>query len=131
MTETYRSSEYKIQVRGDDGKPGAATVRGEIIGPFGVADNIASEGNDDEGYYRVTHLHSGLKIAALCSKNREACISACKELAELVPDWKSHKPLRLAEKNGLTLEELRKTVNRVSRKHNCDGNRVPKSWTPD
>lgn len=123
--------EYKIKVRGDDGEPDAATVTGTIVGPFGVAENPSGYGSDDEGYYRVTHIHSGLKITPLCSTNREASLSACAELAEQVPDWTSHKPARIAEKNGLDIEGLRKIVNRISRKHKCDGNKVPKGWTPD
>lgn len=111
--------EYKVQTRGDDGKPGAATVKGSIVGPFGVADDQSGEANEDAGCYRVTHLHSGLKIAQLSSPYRDRCIAAAMELAERAPFWASHKPERIAKENGLEGGRLRELVDDIARKHGC------------
>lgn len=111
--------EYKVQIRNDDGKPGAATVKGSIVGPFGIADNQAGEGHEDEGCYRVTHLHSGLKVAQLASPYRDRCIAAAAELAERAPFWASHKPSRIESENGLEGGRLRFLVDEIARKHGC------------
>lgn len=126
------SEAYKIQTREDDGKTSSSTVIGSIIGPFGVADDpVHSDAYDDFGFYRVTHLHSGLKVRELCSKDRSRSIAACIELAEKLPFWASHKSSRIALENGLELEGLRAAVLEVSRKHGCDGETIPKGLSPN
>lgn len=105
---------YKIQVKGSRG-PEAQTVTGTIVGPFGVAENIAN------GVYRVTHLHSGLKIRELGSSVRETALEAAADLAKRVPWWRSHKADRIAAENGLSVSELKKEVARVMYLHCCDG----------
>lgn len=101
---------YKIRCR-----DGAREEVGYIVGPFGVALNPA------DGFYRVTHLHSGLKVSEIGARFRDVALSAANELAKEVPIWSSHKPERIAEKNGMSRAELARIVNRVAKKHGCDG----------
>lgn len=109
-------TKYKIKVKGyEPGSHRADDEEGIIIGPFGVS---AARYN---GFHRVTHLHSGLKISELGSSRLESAISAARDLAERVPWWASHNTARIAETNGLTQSELKRIVNEISDKHGCDG----------
>lgn len=105
---------YKIQVKGDDGHE-ASEIFGTIVGPFGVSRDVI------DGQHRVTHLHSGLLIPWLASVDELSCIEACRELAELVPWWKSHKVERIARENGLTKHELKERIMACAARFHCEG----------
>lgn len=121
-----KAETYRIQVRGEDGKPEASEISGTIVGPFGVALYATSN-----GFYRVTHIHSGLKVAELGSRIRENALAAAADLWERVPWWKSHKAKRIAEENGLEPGQLKRIVHMVAVSNECDGHEDNNDWTAE
>lgn len=118
----YRFESYKIQIRGEDGKPSAESITGLVVGPFGVAENptrVDYEDGTHGFYHKVTHLHSGLCIFQLGNESLDSAVSACKELAEAAPWWKSHKISRIESESRLEQGELKSIVLDIARRHNC------------
>lgn len=117
---------YRIQIRGEYGNAEASEISGTIVGPFGVALYATSN-----GFYRVTHIHSGLKVAELGCRIRENALSAAQDLWNKVPWWKSHKAKRIAEENGLEPGELKRIVQSVAIANECDGHEDSNDWTAE
>lgn len=120
---TYHFEEYRIQIGGDGG-PTAKTIKGVIVGPFGIAEeqsNVEYEDGTSGTYHKVTHLHSGLCIVQLGAATIDEAVSACEELRIAIPWWKSHKISRIESENRLETGELKDIVKEIARKHNCIG----------
>lgn len=113
---------YRIQVRNSDGDKEAQEISGTICGPFGVAVFPTS------GFYRVTHLHSGLKVREIGSSFRDEALSAARELAEVMPFWRSHSPERIARENGYSQKEAADLIRSIAIAHGCDGDKDSEDW---
>lgn len=107
--------EYRIKVKNDDGEPEAQIQTGTIIGPFGVSDQFTN------GVYRVTHLHSGLKIRQLGGNNRENVLKATKRLWIIFPWWKSHSSERIAVENNTSRAKILAEIEDIASEFGLEG----------
>lgn len=113
ILDRYRKREYRIKTESDDGScVGSDLVTGYDLGPFAVRDTLSSKGR-----YNATHLHSGLCLVQISFASLEDTIGATEELLEIVPVWSASKPSRVAELNGLTLDQLKVIVFDISKKY--------------
>mgnify|MGYP000935211334 CR=1 FL=1 len=105
---------YRIETAG-----GFTQVGGDIVGAFGVAYAAT-----DNGFFRVTHLFTGLAIAPLASKHRGRCLVAARVLNDLVKDWQGRDKFELAALNDMTLTGLRDRVYSAAKIGGCEGENV-------
>lgn len=100
-----RNEVYQVTAVNADASITKHDMTGVIIGPFGVAAEPVGD-----GWFRFTHLHTGLAIHAVASRHRGRSIVAAYMVKAFVPRWEGSDKVEIAKLNKLSLVELKQKV---------------------